>query len=209
MKLLIFGSTGLTGLELVRQALEAGHDVTAFARDPPKMKLEDERLTVVKGDITEPATIEASVPGHDVVLSALGSPGLGKSSMLSDGTRSIISAMETAGIKRLVFESSIGIGDSRDDASFAARWIFFPLVLKNIFADKEIQERLIMESSLDWIIVRPARLTNGPKTGIYREGAAINSVAISKTISRADTAEFMLRQATDDSYLHKTPGVSY
>ncbi|CAN5433444.1 SDR family oxidoreductase [soil metagenome] len=209
MKLLIFGSTGLTGRELVTQALDAGHDVTAFARDPAKMQIEHDRLNIVKGNISDPASIERAIPGHDVVLSTLGSPGLGKSNMLSEGTRHIIAAMVSAGVKRLIFESSIGIGDSRDHASVFARWIFFPIFLKNIFADKEIQEEIIMESSVDWIIVRPGRLTNGPRTGNYREGDEINAVAVGGSISRADTAEFMLLQLTDDRYLHQTPAVSY
>lgn len=209
MKLLIFGSTGRTGRELVMQALEAGHDVTAFARDPAKLEIDHDRLTAVKGDISDPASIHRAMPGHDVVLSALGSPGLGKSNMLSEGTRHIISAMASAGVNRLIFESSIGIGDSRDHAGVFARWIFFPLILRNIFADKEIQERIIMESSLDWIIVRPGRLTNGPRTGTYRQGDEINAAAVGGSISRADTAEFMLRQLTNDTYLRQTPAVSY
>lgn len=209
MKLLIFGSTGKTGRELVNQALDGGYEVTAFARNPQKMEIRHDRLTVVKGDITDGDSINVAVPGHDAVLSALGSPGLGKSTELSDGTRRIIASMESSGVKRLIFESTVGVGDSSSHATVFARWFFFPVVIRNILADKEIQERIIKESSLDWTIVRPGRLTNGPKRGIYREGDAISGTAVATSISRADVAEFMLRQVTDNAYLHKCPAVSY
>ena len=209
MKLLIFGSTGKTGRELVNQALDAGYEVTAFARNPQKMEIRHDRLTVVKGDITDADSINVAVPGHDAVLSALGSPGLAKSTELSDGTRRIVASMESSGVKRLIFESTVGVGDSSSHATVFARWFFFPVVIRNVLADKEIQERIIKESSLDWAIVRPGRLTNGPKRGIYREGDAISGTAVATSISRADVAEFMLRQVTDNAYLHKCPAVSY
>lgn len=209
MKLLIFGSTGGTGRELVKQALDVGHEVTAFARNSGKMDVRHERLTVVTGDITDAGSINSAVPGHDVVISALGSPGLGKSTELSDGTRRIIAAMESSGVERLIFESTVGVGDSSGHGTAFARWFFFPVVIRNILDDKEIQERIIRESSLDWTIVRPGRLTNGPKRNIYREGDAVNGSAVATSISRADVAEFMLRQVTDTSYIHKSPAVSY
>lgn len=209
MKVLILGATGGTGLELVKQALAAGHDVTAFVRDPIKLKIVDERLKVVQGNILDVESLERAIPGHDAVISALGSPGLGPSTELSDGTRNIIDVMERSNVKRLIFETTVGVGDSREHLSWFARLFFFPLVIKNIVADKEIQERLIKESSLNWTIVRPGRLTNGPRVGRYREGEQINADAHSRSISRADVAEFMLRQLIDDRYHHKTPAVSY
>ena len=117
--------------------------------------------------------------------------------------------MEMEGIKRLVFESSIGIGDSWDHLTWFTRWVFVPLLIRNIFADKEIQERVIMESELDWVIVRPGRLTNGPQRGAYRMGDEISETAKAGAISRADVAEFMLRQVTSDEFVHKTPEISY
>ena len=209
MKVVILGATGGTGRELVKQALELGHDVTAFVRDPSKLKLEHEKLSLVQGNMLDAASLEKAVAGKDAVISALGSPGLGKSTDLSEGTANIIRVMDNTGVKRLIFESTVGIDDSRDHAPWIARKFFFPVVLKNIFADKEIQERYIKASDLDWTIVRPARLTNGPRTSNYRIGNEINENAVSKTISRADTAEFMLKQLTDDKFIRKTPAVSY
>lgn len=209
MRVLILGATGKTGRELVRQAVESGHTVTAFVRNPGKFEIEDENLKVVQGNILDRPSLERAMLGHEAVISALGSPGLRKSTDLSDGTRNIVAAMESSGVRRLVFESSIGVGDSRNHLGLFAKWVFFPLVIRNIIADKEIQERYIKESSLDWIIVRPGRLTNGRQTGKYRVGDEINEHAVGSSISRSDTAEFMLRQLTDGTYLRQTPAVSY
>lgn len=209
MKLLILGASGLTGRELVKQALEAGHDVTAFVRDPERLKISHERLRVAVGNILDRDSLDSAVPGHDAVLSALGSPGLGKSTELSDGTANIINAMERHGVKRLIFESSVGVGDSKSHLTRFAKYIFFPLVIRNIIADKEIQEGRIRSSGLDWTIVRPGRLTQGKRTGRYRHGAAIDANAPSTAVSRADTAEFMLKQLETDTYLRQTPGISY
>jgi putative NADH-flavin reductase len=209
MKLLILGASGLTGRELVKQGLEAGYGVTAFVRDPAKLTIRNDQLRVEVGNILNRISLETAIPGHDAVISALGSPDLGKSTELSDGLRNIIDVMELNGPKRLIFESGIGVGDSADHIPWFTKHIFVPFVIRNIYADKVIQERLIRESSLDWTIVRPARLTNGPKTGRYRHGDEISSERPATKISRADTAEFMLRQLEGDSYLKKAPGLSY
>jgi putative NADH-flavin reductase len=168
MKVVILGASGRTGRELVKQALELGHDVTAFVRDPSKLRVDIERSKVVQGNMLDQGSLERAIAGQDAVISALGSPGLGKSTDLSDATAMIVGIMETAGVKRLIFESTVGIGDSKGHTPWLARKTFIPLILRNVFADKELQEQYIKGSALDWVIVRPARLTNGPRTGIYR-----------------------------------------
>ena len=209
MNLLIFGATGGTGRHLVKQALAEGHTVTAFARNPAALEIRHSNLLAAQGDVTDYASVERALAGHEAVLSALGSPTLKRNTVLSDGTRHIIKAMGQVGVRRLVFESSIGVGDSKDHVGLLFKWVFLPLVLRHVFADKEVQERYIKESSLEWVIVRPARLTNGARRGRYRRGAEINERAVGRSISRADVAAFMLEQVTDDTYLRRTPGVSY
>ena len=209
MKLLILGATGATGLELMEQALEAGHEVTAFARRPEAVQLKHANLRVHQGGILDYSTVEAAVQGQDAVLSALGVRRLGKNTILSDGTRNLIEAMEKLRVKRLIVESSLGVGDSRGQLGPVHNWFVLPVLLRNIFADKETQESLVRASRLDWVIVRPAILTNGPRTSRYKAGFAPDNQSIKRKISRADTAEFMLKQLTDDIYLHKTPGLSY
>jgi putative NADH-flavin reductase len=209
MNIIVFGATGPSGRLIVEQALEQGHDVTAVARNPDAVKIQNEKLTVVKGDILDPSAVENAISGKDAVLSALGVRKLGKNTILSDGTKNIITAMEKHGVKRLVCMTSLGVGDSKDQPAWVFRAIIRPLLLRNVFIDKEEQERLVKASHLDWIIVRPAGLTNGPRTGVYRDWIGEPSSPITSRISRADVADFMLKQLTDDTYLRRTPGQSY
>ncbi len=209
MKLIIFGATGGTGRKLVEQALEQGHAVTAFARNPAKLDIKHANLQIVQGDVMNSDSVEQAVQGQDAVLSAIGAPDKSKEPVRSEGTQNIIGAMEKAGIRRFISLSTIGIGDSREMLPFYYKYILVPLFLRHAFADHEVQENYIKESRLDWTIVRPAALTDGNRTGAYRQGFPVSEKNLKLKISRADVADFMLKQLTDDTYLHQTPGVSY
>lgn len=208
MRLLIIGATGGTGRQLVAQALARGHHVTAFARTPSKVRTRHERLSVAKGDVLDHASVEAAVRGQDAVLSALGHKRwLFPTTILSDGTRNVIRAMTALGVRRFVCETSLGVADSRGRLGLSYTLLLVPLLLHFYFRDKELQERYIKESSLEWIIVRPGGLTNGRKRGVYRHGHQVGHWLWTVRISRADVADFMLNQLTDTSYLRSTPGV--
>ena len=250
MKLLIFGGTGRTGRSLVEQALEQGHVVTVFARDPAKMDTAHENLRVIKGNIADYESAETAVKAQDAVLSALGTrPHVGlvvflviicqviastlalagtfnlflriglpllillifsrKNSTLSNGTKTIVKAMEKFGVKRFICESSLGVGDSKGRLGLLYTYALIPLFLRGLFADKEVQEKIIGESALDWVIVRPAALTNGPRRGTYRHGKDIGHWLFTRKISRPDAADFMLKQLTENEYLRMKPGLSY
>jgi putative NADH-flavin reductase len=250
MNLLILGATGRTGRVLVEQALALGHTVTAFARNPAKVRTTHPNLRVAKGDISNYDSLEAAIRGQDAVLSALGTEvrvgaligillvcqviarlahltgvvGLlvpigvpiladlilfARTTELSEGTRKIVRAMEKLGVRRFVCESSLGVGDSKGQLGFLYSYVIIPVLLRSVFADKQVQETVIRESNLEWVIVRPAALTNGPRTGVYRSGFGTGDKSIRATISRADVAEFMLEQTTGDTFLGKTPGLSY
>jgi putative NADH-flavin reductase len=197
MKIAIFGSTGGTGRELVKQGLELGYDVTAFARTPSKLdEFNHENLSIIQGDVFNYSDVEKAIIGQNAVISALGNPTLKVDTTTSEGTRNIIKAMQTA----------LGVGDSYEQAGFFFTKIIIPTLLKNAIADKEIQEQIIRESDLDWTIVRPGGLLNKPKTSQYRHGL---DKLISGRISRADVAEFMLKQINSDEYLRKTPAICY
>jgi uncharacterized protein YbjT (DUF2867 family) len=141
MKLLVFGSTGGTGCELVKQALEQNHEVTAFARTPARLgDLTHPSLQVVRGDMLDPAAVEEAVPGHDAVLCVIGA-GAGRSTLREDGTRNIVRAMEKAGVPRLICQSSMGIGDSRANLGFLTKYVIVPVFLRHAFADHERQAR--------------------------------------------------------------------
>ena len=129
--------------------------------------------------------------------------------LLSNATKTIVGAMEREGVKLFVCESSLGVGDSKGQLGAFYNYFVIPVLLGSVFADKELQEKVIQCSKVDWVIVRPGALTNGPKTGNYRAGFPVSDKSIRASISRADVADFMLRQLTDPTYLRKTPGVSY
>ncbi len=207
MKVLIFGATGTTGRELVKQALELGYAVTAFARDPAKVELQHANLTVVQGDVLDPESVERTVQGQEAVLCSLGA-GL-KGTVRSEGTRNIIHAMEKANIRRFICQSTLGVGDSQGNMNAYWKYIMFGLLLRKAYADHVNQEKYIEQSHLDWTIVRPAAFIDGDRTGKYRHGFSGTDKTTTLKISRADVADFMLKQLVDDTYLCATPGLSY
>lgn len=207
MELLVFGSTGSTGRQLVEQALERGHTVTAFARDPSKLDIEHANLKAVRGDVLDLASVERAVRGQEAVLCSIGAGRKGR--IRSEGTRNIIRAMENAGVRRLICQSTIGTGDSRGNLSFFWKYIMFGIILRDVLADHESQENYVKRSRLDWTIVRAGALVDGDRTGMYRHGFSTSDKEIKLKISRADVADFMLKQLVDDTYVHHTPGLSY
>src|SRR3990172_5987275 len=210
MNILIFGATGGTGRELVKQALAQGHHVTAFARNPSKVTTQHENLSVVQGNVLDYSSVERSVKGKDAVLSALGhKKWFIKTTILSGGMKNIITAMEKQGVKRFVCETSLGVGDSRGRLGLYYTFFVIPFIVYFYFKDKGLQEKYIAQSSLDWIVVRPGMLMNGPRRGVYRHGFDIGSRIFSVRISRADVAEFMLKQLTEDTYRRKSVAVAY
>ncbi len=208
MKLLVFGATGGTGHQLVELALAQGHDVTAFARNPAKLAVGHADLEVVRGDVTDFASVAKATRGRDAVFCAIGA-GARRSTLRTEGTRNIVRAMEEAGVRRLVSQSALGVGDSRDILPFHYKYAIVPILLRHAFVDHEGQEDLIRRSRLDWTIVRPGNLTDGIRTGEYRHGFTAADKPTKLKISRADVADFMLEQLTNDAYLRGTPGVSY
>ncbi len=207
MKLLIFGSTGSVGRHVVNQALEQGHAVTAFTRDAAKVDIKHDNLEIVQGDVMDPEAVEKAVSGHDVVLCSLGAGR--KGGVRAEGTRNIINAMAKAGVRRLICQSTLGVGDSRGNLNALWKYVMFGLLLRPAYADHVSQESYVRQSCLDWTIVRPGAFTDGERTGQYRHGFPGTDKTITLKISRADVADFMLKQLTDDTYLHKTPGLSY
>jgi len=131
-----------------------------------------------------------------------------RNTILSDGTRNIVRAMEKLGVKRFVCQSSLGVADSRGRLGFLYNFLIIPLFLRNLFADKAVQEQIIQESDLEWIVVRPTALTNGPRKGTYRAGSSIGHWFFPSKISRADTADFMLKQISSNDHLRQTPGLA-
>jgi nucleoside-diphosphate-sugar epimerase len=207
-RLLIIGATGGTGRQVVVQALERGYEVTALVRDPSRLQLVHPRLTTVRGDVLDRGSVEAAMRGQEAVLSALGHKQYFRPTrILSEGTRNILRAMEDQGAGRFVCETTLGIGDSVGRLGLFYTLFVIPVILPFYFWDKTRQERVIAASAAEWVIVRPGALTNGEKRGTIRHGPHLGSFVLTKRISRADVAAFMLDQLTSDTYLRRAPGV--
>lgn len=209
MRLLIFGATGGTGRQLLEQALADGHLVTAFVRNPAKIARKHANLQVIQGDVRDDTAVAQAMQNQDVVLSTLGAPASDKTMVRANGTRTIIRAMEQTGIRRFICQTSLGYGDSRAILPLHMKYLIVPLILRHAFADHARQESYIKQSQLDWTVVRPGNLTDGQRTGHYRHGFANNDKTVKLKVSRADVADFMLKQVTDNTYLQQTPGLSY
>ncbi len=213
MKIVIFGAAGSTGRVLVEQALEKGYEVTGFDRHTQAlMTIQNPKLSIVQGDIFNADQVEAAIAGQDAVLCVLGvRPGV-TIPVCSKGTENMLAAMQKVGVKRFICQSAFVVA-ALDGERREVSWILplslklFPKV-KSMFADKVIQEREVRQSDLDWIIVRPATLTDGPKTGNYKAGVPL-SIGLNAKISRADVADFLLKQVVDDTYLHRVPRLRY
>ncbi len=210
MKLLIIGGTGGTGRQIIKQALEQGHQLTVLARNPAKLKLIHPNLQITKGNVLNFSDVENATIGQDAVLSALGHKRfIIKTSILSSGTKNIIKAMENHQVSRLINITALGINDSKFKMGLYYTLFVIPFILFFYFRDKSKQERLIQNSKLDWTIIRPGQLYNGKKRGRYQHGPKVGHYILTKIISRADVAHFMLTQLDDSSYLRKTPGITY
>ena len=209
-RVLIVGATGGTGRKLVEQALERGYVVTALARDPSKLQISHPQFHVRRGDVLDYSSLEAAVSGQNAVLSALGHKHFfGPTQILSDGTRNLLRAMEAHGVERFLCETSLGIGNTAGRMGLYYTLFVIPVILPFYFWDKTRQERLIASSRVNWVIVRPAVLTDGPKRGALRHGRNVGSFLSTVRVSRADVANFMLNQLTDNTYLKGAPGVSW
>jgi uncharacterized protein YbjT (DUF2867 family) len=205
---LVVGATGGTGGQLVTQALERGYAVTALVRDPSRLQVDHPKLTVIQGDVLDEGSVEAAMRGQEAVLSALGHKQyFHPTRILSEGTRTILRAMEAHSVPRLVCETSLGIGDSAGRMGLYYTLFVIPVILPFYFWDKTRQERMIARSDVEWVIVRPGVLTNGDKRGRSRHGRHVGGFFLTLRISRADVADFMLNQLASDTYLRAAPGL--
>ena len=210
VKLVVFCSTGGTGRELVRQALELGHEVTAVARHAQALGIAHERLRIFEGDALQQISVDAAIKGQGALLSALGTRSLFKHiTLFSQSAECIVGSMERQGVQRLIVESSLGVGDSRGQLGFLGTWIAVPVFLARIYADKERQESIIARSQLHWTIVRPAMLTKGPQRGNYRTWSGAAPKPSASRISRADVAHLMLSILTKTETYHRGINCSY
>ena len=208
---LIIGASRGIGIETVKLALKAGHSVRAMARSASAIRLRDPKLQKLDGDALDQHTIERALAGANAVIQTLGvSPTpemiFGGTRLFSVATRVLVNAMESSAVRRLICITGFGAGDSRGRGGFLYNAALC-LILSRIYADKDAQEWIIRRSQLDWTIVRPTILTDGRRTGAYRVLVDARDWR-SGFISRADVADFLVKQVDDASLVHKTPALT-
>jgi len=209
MKIAIFGATGETGRQLVEQALAAGYQVVAYVRNPSKLNTKHENLTIVQGELADQAIIERAVSAADAVISVLGPRGGSKGKPITRGMQSIIEAMKKQGVRRLIISSTLSAKDPNDLPDFKAKALVNLVKLTMHAAYEEIVSvaDTVRKSDLDWTIVRLTTLNNNSKSGKVRVGY-LGKGEVGLRISRADLAEFMLKQVQDTKYLRQAPVIS-
>jgi putative NADH-flavin reductase len=207
MKVVVLGATGGTGLEIVRQAIEHGHSVTAFVRSPERLKPFGDRIAIKQGDLLNPAELASAVSGHDAILSGFGPRvpiAKADANLLRNFATALTTAMHHAGVRRAVIVSTAFLfRDSIVPPTYLFGRLFFP----GVVIDASAMERIFMESGLDWTIVRPPQLTDNPFTGKYRVRTG-HLPRFGFNISRADVAHSFLKTVEDPAFIGKILGVS-
>lgn len=208
MKTIVIGATGTVGKLAVQQMLDDGHEVTAFARNPHKLEIRHPALHLFAGDAMQLAEVDAAISGQDAVVVTLGSGLSRKSVIRSSGTLNVIRAMQKQGVDRLICQSTLGAQESWSNLNFFWKRIMFGMLLRPVFLDHELQEKLVQASGLNWTIVRPGSFADGPATGAFKENFAPGERRLTLKIARADIAGFLSRQLTDLRYAHHAVAIS-
>ncbi len=204
MKIVIFGANGKTGLILTEQALADGHSVIAYIRRAGSINLEHPKLKIVVGNLNETLKMKDAMEGADACFSTLGGGSLRHHAPeVVAGIENILSIMQELKIHRFIYLSSIGAGESRFMMPQPIRFFIVNILLRVLLADHNANEQHITNSNLQWTIVRPGSLTDGPITAEIKHGIEKTKLKGNADISRANVAAFMLKQLTDDSYLQK------
>lgn len=202
MKLIIFGATGGIGSQVIQQALAAGHDVTAVARRPAAIALQHEHLTVTQGDVLQADMLRETIAGKDAIISALGARDRAPTTIYSEGIANIIGAMQASDVRRILCISAGGLDPVVTWQRVIAKPILW-LVFKNMYTDLVRMETTVKASDLDWTIIRPPALTNGPRTGKYHS-ITNNHLPHNFAISRADVADYLIGHLTEPSIFATT-----
>lgn len=207
MKLLVIGAAGGTGREIVKQARAAGHEVTALVRKDPGSDEAFSGVKLVVGSATDPDVMRQAVSGQDVVADSIGSSMSGpfqQVHLFSESTKVLLAAMQAENVRRLICITGMGAGDSRGHGGFLYDHLIQPMLLRGVYEDKDRQEELIQESGLDWIIVRPAMLSDGDAQGQVEAKTDLANFH-GGSIRRADVAAFVIEQMSSDIWLHQHP----
>lgn len=209
MKIVVFGASRGAGLKVVEQALEAGHIVTAFVRTPSNMEIKHVNLTLFQGDSLDASAVDKAVAGQEAVISTLGPTRPPVPHMMETSAKNIVAAMKKHGVRRIVSTTGAGVRQPEDQPKFSDAFISFLLNLlaKEVVLDSAANVDVIKSSDLEWTIIRFPRLMDGEHTGKYRVGYVGRDS--SSQLSRADGADFVLKELTEKKWIKKLPVVSY
>lgn len=204
MKIVVFGANGKTGLLLLEQALASGHQVVAYIRRAGTIQFTHPNLKICIGRLNESLRIKDAIEGADVCISALGGHSITKHSAdFIAGIHHIVTSMEELGVKRLIYLSSMGAGDSRANMCACARLVLADIMLRIPLADHTNNEKRIAKSTLQWTVVRPGSLNNGPMEKELKVVCKKISLLVDSSVSRASVAAFMLEQIENEKYIKK------
>lgn len=206
MRVVVFGASGSVGRQVVPRALGQGHHITAFTREASRVPPAGDQLTVVTGDVLDPAAVRKAVAGQDAVVVVLGDGRAG--AVRAAGTARVVDAMRELGVRRLVVQSTLGLGESRANLDLFWRYLMFGLLLRRAYADHERQEEVVRRSGLDWTVVRPSAFTDGPATGTFHRDLRPDERGATLKISRADVAAFVVEQLEDAAYVGRAVAIS-
>lgn len=210
IKVLVFGASGKTGKLIVKKLLKEGFAVIAFVRSPAKMaSLEQQNLSIVKGDIQDYDSVQIAVKDCNIVVSALGNLKIMPNTIISDGVANIIKAMKQYDKSKLLFMSSLGVGDSKGQLGLIYNFVYLPTFLRNVFKDKEKQEIIIHDSGLDWTVIRPAGFLPFPLPIRYRVCVAPKRPRILPIMSRYHVADFIVKDCKLQLFTKKNVSLSY
>jgi uncharacterized protein YbjT (DUF2867 family) len=209
MRVLLLGATGGTGREIVREAGAQGHSVVALVRSRTNATgLAGAEL--VEGDARDEQALSRALEGCSGVISSLGTPmsPFREVTLLSVATRALVTAMDSRNVRRLVCITGLGAGDSRGHGGFLFDNLFFPLLLRKVYEDKNRQEDIVRASKLDWVLVRPVVLNDKPARGTVRAQTDLSGIH-GGAVSRSDVAKFVVQQLTDDTWLRRAPLITW
>lgn len=212
MKVIIFGATGFSGQAILANSIKQGHEVTILVRDASKIPIKHQNLTIVEGNVLNPQTVASVLHHQETVIQCLGVGGKGDgkpTTFISDATKIIVDEMQNKKIKRLIAMSNVGAGNS---IAFQP-WFFTKIILpyfmkwlKVIIEDKNRMEPIIMNSNLDWTIVRCPNIVDKPAKG--RCNATLDGKGLKLSITLSDLSKFMVDQLKQTSFIKQAPSVS-
>ena len=209
MKILIIGASRGIGKALLEEALNEDHQVRVLARNPDNIEMVDSRLDLVQGDVRDLQSLSDAAKDMEIICSCIGVPITFKAvDLFSVAATNLVTVAEQQPTLKLIAVTGIGAGNSKGHGGFLYDRIFKPLFLKTIYEDKDREEEIIAASSSDWLLVRPAGLTNGPRTGNYRVINELEGI-VARRISRFDVADFILSQIVRPTQFGKAPLITY